>query len=70
METIQCVPITVLQRASRRKRKALKLNVRDAAKMARVSRSAFSRIECGGSCDVKTYVRMSAWILSALPVAA
>lgn len=68
MEIIHCVPIGALPAASRRKRKAMKLNVREAAKAAKISPSTLSRVECGGACDANTYVRMSRWILAAAPI--
>lgn len=60
---ISCVPIPALPGASRRKRRTLKLSVRDAAKVAKVSPATLSRVECGGGLDAETYVRICAWLL-------
>ena len=64
METVTCISLKALPKASRQLRKTFKMSVREAAKAAKISHSTFSRIECGGGCDAKTYIRMSAWVLA------
>ncbi len=61
---ITCIALKALPKASRNLRKTLHLSVREAAKAAKISHSTLSRIECGGGCDAKTYIRMSAWVIA------
>lgn len=45
------------------KRADLRIGVRAAAKLAKVSASTFSRVETGGTPDVPSLIKLSAWVL-------